>query len=171
MEYRNPKTGISAHNYSNRLQPIFSARLFPHRSLSQNGFMILMSAFAAILAGLGGFFWSIGAWPVFGFLGLDLLAIYVAFRINYRDARKFEEVSVFREEMQIIKCDPGGRCKTYRFNPLWSRFVVRRHDEIGITRMEIISRKLRLPIGDFLNPDDRESFARAFGAALADAKR
>ncbi len=130
-----------------------------------------MTALVIMLAGLGGFFWSIGAWPVFGFFGLDLLVIYVAFRINYRDARKFEEISVSREEMRVHKCDPVGRCKTYRFNPLWSRFVVRRRNGADITHMEIISRKLHLSIGDFLNPDDRESFARAFGAALADAKR
>ena len=129
-------------------------------------------AFISVLCfGMGGFFFSIGAWPVFGFLGLDVLAIYVAFKVNYRAARAYEEVTISREEMRIDKFAPSGRCKSYTFNPLWTRFHVRRHDEIGITCMEVTSRKIRLTIGDFLNPHDRESFAREFGAALATAKR
>ena len=28
-----------------------------------------------------------GAWPVFGFFGLDVLLVYWAFRLNYRRAR------------------------------------------------------------------------------------
>ena len=130
-----------------------------------------MTFIAVICFGLGIFFWSIGAWPVFGFLGLDVLAIYVAFKVNYRDARAFEEVSISRQEMRIEKTTPSGQCKTYTFNPIWTRFHVKRHKEIGIISMEVLSRKMRLRIGDFLNPHERESFAREFGAALASAKR
>ncbi len=171
MEYRNPNSPSAAANCGAHLPPVFAARLFPYRSLGHRGFVILMVFISVICFGIGGFFWSIGAWPVFGFMGLDVLAIYVAFRINYRDARAFEEITISREEMVIRKCDPRGRCKNFNFNPVWAQFIVNRHDEIGITRMVIASRKLRLTIGDFLNPEDRESFARAFGAALADVKR
>ena len=171
MENRNLNSQPTTANPDHSQPTIFSVRLLPHRSLGHRGFVILMGVVSVICFGIGTFFWSIGAWPVVGFLGLDVLAIYVAFRINYHDANAFEEISLSREEMLIKKCDPRGRCRNFRFNPAWARFVVNRHDEIGITRMEIASRKLRLSIGDFLNPEDRESFARAFGAALADAKR
>ncbi len=46
-----------------------------------------------------------------------------------------------------------------------------RHDEIGITRMTIEAKGEAVPIGGFLNPDDRESFAAAFSRALATAKK
>jgi uncharacterized membrane protein len=173
MESRNPKLDAEAHSSgaSSRLPPIFSAKLYPHRSLGQRGFVILMSFITVICLAIGGFFYSIGAWPVIGFLGLDVLAIYIAFRINYRSARAIEEISISRQEMRILKTSASGHCKTYAFNPVWTRFHIRRHDEIGITSMEILSRKMHLRIGDFLNPVDRESFAREFGAALAIAKR
>ena len=59
----------------------------------------------------------------------------------------------------------------HRFNPFWARFSVARHDEIGITRMAVEAQGNAVPIGGFLNPDDRESFRQAFSRALATAKR
>ncbi|MNL79642.1 hypothetical protein D3C87_2062930 [compost metagenome] len=58
----------------------------------------------------------------------------------------------------------------HRFNPFWARFFVRRHQEIGIVSMHVAGEGRRTDIGSFLNPDDRESFAKAFRGALATAK-
>ena len=114
---------------------------------------------------------SNGAWPVFGFFGFDVLAVYIAFRLNYRAARAREEVSVSRTALDIKKTAPSGRSEAHRFNPFWARFSVSRHEEIGITRMVVASRENAVSIGSFLNPDDRESFAAAFSSALATARR
>jgi uncharacterized membrane protein len=151
-------------------EPIFSALLTPHRSLGRTGFMVLMSAmmFGSLVTGT--IFLANGAWPVFGFCGLDVLAVYVAFRLNYRAARAREEVSVSRIALDIRKTAPSGRTEEHHFNPFWSRFSVARHSEIGITRMQVESQGQEVPIGGFLNPDDRESFATAFSRALATAK-
>lgn len=151
-------------------EPFFRALLTPHRSLSRRGFAILMIAVAAVCFGYGLFFLSIGAWPVFGFLGLDVLLVYLAFRINYRAARAREEVSVSRVAVEIRKIAPSGRADEHFFNPFWARFNVRRHAEIGITAMAVEGQGRSVPIGAFLNPDDRESFATAFGEALATAR-
>ena len=150
--------------------PIFSALLTPHRSLGRTGFMVLMGTLAFAWLSTGLFFLSAGAWPVFGFFGLDLLAVYVAFRLNYRSARAREEVSVSRTALDIRKVAPSGRAEQHRFNPFWARFNIARHDEIGITGMAVEGQGRTVPIGAFLNPDDRESFAAAFGRALATAK-
>lgn len=114
---------------------------------------------------------SAGAWPVIGFFGLDILAIYIAFKLSYRSAKLREEVTVSRSKLEIRKIAPSGRMRQHLFNPLWSKFNVARHDEIGITAMAVASRGESVPIGGFLNPDDRESFAKAFARALATAKR
>lgn len=151
-------------------EPFFRALLTPHRSLGRTGFTILMGALLFGWLATGAFFLSHGAWPVFGFFGLDVLAVYVAFRLNYRAARAREEVSVSRTALDIKKTAPSGRSEAHRFNPFWARFSVSRHDEIGITRMAVESREESVSIGSFLNPDDRESFAAAFSSALAKAK-
>ncbi|MVA96879.1 DUF2244 domain-containing protein [Nitratireductor sp. CAU 1489] len=151
-------------------QPFFKALLTPHRSLGRTGFILLMGALVAGWGAVGLFFLAAGAWPVFGFFGLDILALYIAFRVNYRAARAREEVSVSRTRVAIRKTAPSGRTEEHRFNPFWARFSVARHDEIGITGMAVEAPGRRVPLGGFLNPGDRESFAAEFGRALASAK-
>lgn len=151
-------------------EPIFRALLTPYRSLGRTGFMVLMSVLGVAWLGYGLVFLSIGAWPVFGFFGLDVVLVYIAFRLNYRAARAREEVSVSRTALDIVKVAPSGRRQAHHFNPFWAKFRVARHDEIGITAMAVEGEGRNVPIGAFLNPDDRESFAAAFGRALATAK-
>ena len=152
-------------------EPFFSALLVPHRSLGKTGFAILMGALLFGWLVTGVLFLANGAWPIFGFFGLDVLALYIAFRVNYRAARAKEEVSVSRTALDIRKIAPSGKCEQHRFNPLWARFAVSRHDEIGITDMAVEAQGQSVSLGSFLNPDDRESFAQAFSRALATAKR
>jgi uncharacterized membrane protein len=151
-------------------EPFFRALLTPHRSLGRTGFAVLIGALVFGWLVTGVFLLANGAWPVFGFLGLDVLAIYVAFRLNYRAARAREEVSVSRTALDIRKTGPSGQSEAHRFNPFWVRFAVARHQEIGITRMAVEGQERSVEIGSFLNPDDRESFATAFGRALATAR-
>ena len=151
-------------------EPFFSALLTPHRSLGRTGFAVLMGVLTVGWLATGAVFLSQGAWPVFGFFGLDVLLVYVAFRLNYRAARAREEVSVSRTALDIRKIAPSGKTEAHRFNPFWSRFSVARHEEIGITRMAVEAQGKIVPIGGFLNPSDRESFAAAFSRALATAK-
>jgi len=151
-------------------EPFFQALLTPHRSLGRTGFLILMGALMFGWAVTGPIFLVHGAWPVFGFFGLDVIGVYIAFRVNYRAARAREEISVSRTSLDIRKTAPSGRFEDHHFNPFWTRFSIARHSEIGITRMAVEAQGESVPIGGFLNPDDRESFATAFSRALATAK-
>jgi len=71
----------------------------------------------------------------------------------------------------VRKVTPGGREQELRFNPRWARLEVERSEDEGVTRIAIRARDRRFSVGAFLNPEDRESFAGAFGAALAEARR
>lgn len=151
-------------------EPLFRALLTPHRSLGSKGFAVLMGALLFGWVVTGAVFLSNGAWPVFGFLGLDVLLVYVCFKLNYRAAQAREEVSVSRTSLDIRKTAPSGRSEAHHFNPFWAKFAVARHDEIGIVSMAVQGQGRSVPIGGFLNPDDRESFAAAFSRALSTAK-
>jgi uncharacterized membrane protein len=151
-------------------EPFFRAELTPYRSLGTLGFRVLMAALfvASVLVGIA--FLAIGAWPVFGFFGLDVALLYIAFRLSYRSGRAREQVAVSRTLVDIRKIAPSGRTEEHRFNPFWARFSIARHEMIGITAMRVEGQGKSVPIGGFLNPDDRESFATAFGQALATAR-
>jgi uncharacterized membrane protein len=149
---------------------IFSATLVPHRSLSQRGFVILIGGIAGLWFAVGTFLWLLGAWPVIGFGGIDIIALYVAFKLNYRAGRAFEEVAVSRAEIVIRKVAASGRAQEFRFNPQWARLEIQENKDEGVVRVALRARRQRVLVGGFLNPDDRTSFARAFGAALASAR-
>lgn len=153
------------------VKPIFRALLVPYRSLGSFGFAVVMSVLLVALAMSGAVFLARGAWPVFAFLGVAVLAVFAAFRLNYRAGRSREEITLSREWLEIRQIAPSGEERRHRFNPFWTHFDVSRHDEIGITAMAVSCRGTIVPIGGFLNPDDRESFAAAFGRALAAARR
>lgn len=150
---------------------IFSATLRPHRSLGRRGFLMLMGCIAALWFLTGLYFWSLGAWPVLGIFGLDFLALWLAFKLNYRAARAYEEVEVSRSALVIRRVAPSGRSQEVRFNPLWARLEIQTAEDEGVTRIHVLTRGERVPVGAFLNPEDRKSFAGAFGAALAEARR
>jgi uncharacterized membrane protein len=152
-------------------EPIFNAVLTPYRSLGRTGFRILVAVTLAITLFNVIFFLVVDALPIAMFFGLDMALLYGAFYLNYRSARAREEVLVSRTELSIRKVAPSGRARVSRYNPFWAKFEVDRHHEFGITTMAVTGEGRRTLVGSFLNPDDRESFARAFTSALASVKR
>jgi len=170
MTSGNPKSEPEAPDPEAADTPFFAALLTPYRSLGPNGFRVLMLVVCGICFGAGLVFLSMGAWPVFGFLGLDILLIFLAFRWNYRAARAFEEVHVSRTEIRIRKVNAAGREALYRFNPFGTKLVVREEEDEGVTRITVSARGQAVDVGGFLNPQDRTSFAGAFRRAVAQAK-
>lgn len=173
MTFANPKAELmqtSQDASSQQDRPFFEAVLTPYRSLSPRGFMIFMLCVAAVSFVSGLVFLSIGAWPIFGFFGLDVLLIWAAFRMNYASARCFEEVSLSAHELLIRKVGPGRKSLEYRFNPVWVRLSVDRIEDEGVVKISLMSRGQNVDLGAFLNPEDRTSFAGAMANALAVAK-
>ena len=150
---------------------LFSALLTPHRSLNRTGFLVLMGFVSAISFAAGIAFWLMGAWPVFGFFSLDLLAIYWAFRINFRHARAIEEIRVTPSELRLRRVSHRGHAVEFVLNPLWVQLDQEIHDEYGVEKLYLRSRGRRLVIGSFLGPNEKASFAKALNAALQAARR
>ncbi|MEA3023971.1 MAG: hypothetical protein QOK01_2823 [Alphaproteobacteria bacterium] len=150
---------------------LFCALITPHRSLGGAGFLVLMAAIGGVSFAAGIVFLILGAWPVVGFFGLDVVLIYWAFRINYRAARAYEEVMVTTSELRVRKVSHRGRVAEWSLNPLWVRLDRDTHEEFGIERLFLVSRGRKLPIGGFLSPGEKESFADALAAAIGEAKR
>ncbi|MFZ0840739.1 MAG: DUF2244 domain-containing protein [Xanthobacteraceae bacterium] len=150
---------------------LFSAILTPHRSLTASGFLIVMIAIGGLSFAAGVTFLLLGAWPVFGFFGLDVLLVYLAFRINYRTATAFEEVSVTTSELKVRKVTHRGQITEWTLNPVWVRLDRETHEEFGLQQLFLVSRGRRLPIATFLSPGEKASFATALAAAINTAKR
>src|SRR6266576_2616590 len=122
-------------NDPTREPAIFSAVLTPHRSLSRKGFLALMLVAGGISLVTGTTFLLAGAWPVFGFCGLDVLLLYWALRLNYRHAEAYEQVTVTCSELRVRKVSHLGRVRKWVLNPLWVKLDKIEIEDFGIHRL------------------------------------
>jgi uncharacterized membrane protein len=150
---------------------IFSAVLTPHRSLGPTGFVVFMCVLGGMSFVSGMVFLLAGAWPVFGFFGLDVLLVYWAFKANYRSARAYEEIIITPSELTLRKVSYHGRVRQWTLNPVWVRLDRDVHEEFGIERLWLVSHGRKLALASFLGPQEKQEFAHALAAALGEARR
>ena len=103
----------------------FRAVLAPYRSLGPTGFIVLMVALGTVSFVTGMLFLLMGAWPVLGFLGLDVALIYIAFKLNYRSGRLYETVELTPAKFSWTRVHPSGRREVFDCNPYWARVNLR----------------------------------------------
>ena len=144
---------------------LFDAELRPHRSLSPKGFRILMAGIGVICLAVGLGFLLQSAWPILGFLGLDVAAIYLAFRISYRAGGLREVVQLSEQELAIRRIHPGGRWRRWSFQPYWLRVELAKIQ--GQTQLALRSHGESLTIGAFLTHDERKNLALTLRHELA----
>jgi uncharacterized membrane protein len=164
-------TGDPASNAQDRADALFSAVITPHRSLSPSGFLIVMALFGGISFVAGIIFLSMGAWPVFGFFGLDVALVYFAFRANYRSARAHEIVTITHDAMTIRRVDQRGRARETTLNPYWARISAETDEEFGMLGLKIVGKGDELRLGDCLSPPERVELHKALSDALHRARQ
>lgn len=145
--------------------PLFRAVLTPNRSLSRLGFYLVMAGVCGVSFTAGILFMLRGAWPVFGFFGLDVLLIYGALRLSYRSGRLTETVELTPERLVVRRVEPDGRSAEWAFQPYWLR-VELDDAESRESELALATHGQRLVIGSFLAPEERAGFARALSEAL-----
>jgi uncharacterized membrane protein len=144
---------------------LMDAVLRPHRSLSAKAFKYMLIAVIAVNVVVALFFWAQGAFPVAGFLGLDVLALWLAFRINYRAGKAAEYVRIAPGKVHVAAVGKDGDAVHWVLNPVWARVA---RDGRGVLIRE---REGQMRLGAFLSPKECDSFAEALSLALHKAKR
>jgi len=150
--------------------PLLDVVVYPHRSLRPTGFLVLMGVLCACSFAVGLVLFLSGAWPVIGFLGVDVLVVYIAFRMNYRAARAYETVRLTPAALEITQVDARGRGRRLTFQPYWLAVDIDdppRRD----SRLTLRSHGRRLEIGRFLTPQEKLELAQALRRALDEARR
>lgn len=146
----------------------WQATLTPHRSLTRQGFLTVMALVILVNLVVGGLFTMVGAWPIAGFAGLDVLLVWWAFRANFADARQMERIQVTEHEVVLDRLRANRPLEQQRFVRRWVRVELeedRERELIG--RLSLVSGQTRVALGDFLSPDERKTLAHALRSALA----
>ncbi len=144
---------------------LMDAVMRPHRSLSLKAFKLMLLAMIAVNLAVAVFFGAQGAFPVAGFLGLDVLALWRAFRWNYRSGQAAEYVRIAPGAVHVAAVDRKGAATHWVLNPVWARVM---RDGRGVLIRE---REGQMRLGAFLSPKECDGFASALSLALSKAKR
>ena len=144
---------------------LFEAMLMPHRSLPPIGFVLVMGILITVSMAIGIGFTLIGAWPVIGFLGIDVLLVYLAFRISYGAARQCELVRLSAGSLEILLRNKSGMERRVALKPYWVRVDIERVNAKR-TRLVIRSHGDVLELGGFLGLEEKQTFAAALEDAL-----
>jgi uncharacterized membrane protein len=162
---------MAADNAAFEEPTLFSAVLTPHRSLGRTGFIVVMTLIGGISFVAGLVFFIAGAWPVVGFFGLDVLLVYIAFKVSYRTAAAYEQVIMTASTLTVRKVSHRGKVAEWTLNPVWVRLQREATGEFGVERLFLVSHGRRLPVATFLGPEEKANFASALTAALGEARR
>jgi uncharacterized membrane protein len=145
------------------------ATITPHRSLSPRGFVILMSGLVAVNATMAVYFLAIGAIPIPVFLGIDVLSVYLAFKVSYRAALMAERVQVTASEVRVLHERGRARMTVWRSATAFTNVDVEAAGEPEArVRLRVSGR--RWTVAAALSPREREAFADALKGAMHRAK-
>jgi uncharacterized membrane protein len=137
--------------------------LRPHRSLTPRGFRVLMTVLLGFGMIGGAVFLLLGAWPVLGFLGLDVVLVYLAFRASYAGGRVYERIRLSPAALIVDRVDRRGRHRRFELQPQWLRVEV----DGAASRLTLSSHGRSLAVAAFLPRDELDEVAEAIRLALA----
>ncbi len=153
------------HRTSDKGAHVITIRLWPYRSLSLQGFRMVMGALTLAIFTLGLGFFLLGAWPVIGFLGAEIGLVWFAFRFNYRAGQLVEEITISPASVTITRTDWRGRQKKYVLNSAWIKAELI-PKQARCRKLFLRQHSHRLEIGAFLPPTEKPSLESALNDAF-----
>jgi uncharacterized membrane protein len=152
-------------SYQSKSQPLERLTIWPYRSLSRKGFAILITVLFGLLSTIGVGFFLAGAWPVIGFLGLELLVVWGAFNLNYRAAKVRETIETNTETLKIEHTDERGKSATTEFPIGWLQVRLSPPTEPDVSarnrqRVILSSHGRKREVGAFLHPAEKAKLSR-----------
>src|SRR4030095_13881082 len=147
-------------------RPVSEALLYPHRSLSERGFLILTIGTVLIISIYGGLFLVLGAWPIFGFLGVEWLLFWWLVGTHFRGDRRAERIRLYADRLLLQQIDAKGNVAERSFEPYWLQVILH---ERGFEDPALLLRShgTAVEIGSFLGAAERRQFAEQLQTVLA----
>jgi uncharacterized membrane protein len=151
-------------------QTYMDAVITPHRSLSERGFIILISIVTLANCCSAAVFVYMGAVLVPFFLALDVLAIIVAFMVSYAGAKRIERVTITARDVVVTHEAPNWRRVVWESPTAFTRVAVEIEDDRTVALRLALSGK-QVDVAQALSPRERGEFAKALEQAIWEARR
>ncbi|NGM45471.1 DUF2244 domain-containing protein [Rhodobacter sp. SGA-6-6] len=142
--------------------------LWPHRSLTQPGFVWFVGTTAALIAvPLLAVLGNPVLWGLLPFLVAAIWAIWFALRKNGRDRDILEELVLSRDKITLTRHGPKGQRQDWRANPHWVRVESHRTGGPVPHYLTLKGGPREVEIGAFLSEEERISLQGELTEALA----
>ncbi len=150
--------------------PLLRYTLWPHRSLSRNGFRYLVVLSSALMAiPLYPIIGTAAFWVVGAFVAVDLALLFGLIGLTYRSGRVREIVELWPDRLRVERIEPSGKRRVWEANPHWVKVAL--HDTRRVPDYLVLSSSGReVELGAFLTPNERRSLAEALRLGLAQAR-
>ena len=87
---------------------LFLAEVTPHRSLSARGLRLIIGFVCAVSLCTTTLFWHLGAWPIAGFNGAEILLALFLLRAHHKSAREREVLLLSEAGFKVQRFDSRG---------------------------------------------------------------
>ena len=145
------------------------AVITPHRSLSERGFIVLISVVTLANCASAAVFIYMGAILVPLFLGLDVLAVIVAFMVSFRAARQVQRVTITARDVVVVHESPNWRKVVWESPTAFTRVAVEK-DEDRTVGLSLALSGRQVAVAQALSPRERGEFAEALKQAISEAR-
>jgi uncharacterized membrane protein len=152
-------------------QLYMDAEIKPNRSLSERGFVILISVITIANVASALVFLNMGATYVPVFVGVDLLAVFLAFVISFRSGRVVERVQVSADEVKVTYETPRASRVVWESPTVFTRVTTERDEEDRVMALRLALSGRQTAVAASLSPHERGEFAKALEDAIWRAKR
>ena len=128
-----------------------------------------MGFFAIYCLGGGLFFLTLGWWPMFMFLGIDLIALWWAFRVCYNRSKSCELIELTRESLTVERVNHKGVTQRWEFQPSWVRLAYEKGmEDDQLDHLALQHKSESVEIARHLSHGERYEFFHALKNALSD---
>jgi uncharacterized membrane protein len=154
-----------------RIAPLFSISLWPHRSLPRRGFRLVLIFTAIMLCiPLIPLMGTPVGWAMIPFLVGALALLWYFIERNYRDGAGLrEELNIWHDKISVERHDPNGRVRHWEANPYWVQTYMRDTKETE-NYLTLQGGDREIELGAFLSPEERLSLRSDLDKALGQAR-
>jgi uncharacterized membrane protein len=144
---------------------VFEAEVTPHRSLSPRGLRLVIGFVCTVSLCSTTLFWSLGAWPIAGFNGGEILLAMVLLRMHARSAKQRELLLLTGNSLRILRTDASGHDTERSLAPGWLNVVLEERPG-RVPGLYLSSRGRVVEVGRALGEPEKRDLAEALKEAV-----
>ena len=148
----------------------FEAETSPRQSWDPRGFRLVTGLLLAGSIATTTVFWIMGAWPVAGFMGVEVVGVLALMLAHRRwSNRARERITLHDDALRVEREDGRGRKEVAALDAYWTNVAL--HARPGrISELRLTSRGRSVEVGRFLPEVEKMRLAEALTNALRDLR-